>query len=144
MSGRKFFDSNLLVYAFGPFDENKSVTARDLIVDCATSESGVISYQVVQEFLNVAFKKFQPQATPERASEYLAEVVASFEILPWSMSLVESALFIKQQYQFSWYDCLIVAAAINSGCSTLYTEDLQAGQMIDELTVVNPFISTLQ
>jgi predicted nucleic acid-binding protein len=140
MSGRTFFDSNLLVYAFGPFEANKSIIARRLIVDCADLQHGVISYQVVQEFLNIAFKKFQPRASSERASQYLEEVVGSFEILPWSMPLVTSALSIKHRYAFSWFDSLIVAAAIQSNCSILYTEDLQSGQVIEGLTVVNPFL----
>ncbi len=60
MSGRTFFDSNLLVYAFGPFEANKSIIARRLIVDCADFQRGVISYQVVQEFLILRSRNFSP------------------------------------------------------------------------------------
>jgi predicted nucleic acid-binding protein len=68
-------------------------------------------------------------------------VVGSFEILPWSMPLVISALSIRHRYGFSWYDSMIVAADFMCGCSTLYTEDLQSGQIIEGMVVVNPFLS---
>ncbi len=140
MSDRVFFDSNVLVYGFGPFDAAKSITARRLIVDGAVSQQGVLSYQVLQEFLNVALRKFQPQVSTAMAAAYLDEVVGGMEVVPWSMDLMMSGLSIKGRYGFSWYDSLIVAAALQSGCARLYTEDLQPGQKIEGLTIVNPFL----
>jgi len=119
MSGKVFFDSNILVYGFGPFDEAKSVAARKLILDSAASRQAVVSYQVVQEFLNVALKKFRPQVSTQMAAAYLDEVIGGMEVLPWSMELMVLGLSIKGSYGFSWYDSLVVAAALRSGCATL-------------------------
>jgi predicted nucleic acid-binding protein len=140
MSGRAFFDSNILIYGFGPVDATRSRLARELILEAGTDQSGVVSYQVIQEFLNVAQKKFRPLVTHAVAEGYLKEIVSSMEILPWSMRLMSYGLSIKERYGFSWYDSLIVAAAMQSDCSTLYTEDLQHGQRIEGLAVVNPFL----
>ena len=104
------------------------------------TNTGVLSYQVIQELINIGFQKFRPAMTPAEAETYLEEVVREFEIVPWSPSLVRQAIGIRARYLFGWYDCLIVAAALESKCDVLYTEDLQHGQRIEGLTVVNPFL----
>ncbi len=104
------------------------------------SHTGVVSYQVVQEFLNIALKKFQPPTTQTLAEKYIREIVFSMDIVPWSMELMSAGLSIKERYGFSWYDSLIVTAALTAGCETLFTEDLQSGQIIEGMTVLNPFL----
>ena len=140
MSDRVFFDSNILIYAFGPVEARKSSHSQRLILEGAVSQNAVVSYQVLQEFLNVAFKKFRPPVTVDVAREYLDEIVADLEIVPWSPVLLKSALLVRGRYQLSWYDCLIVAAALEARCEILYTEDLQHGQRFGDLLVVNPFL----
>ena len=140
MNDRVFFDSNILIYAFGPVEVRKSLLSQRLILEGAASQNAVVSYQVLQEFLNVAFKKFQPPVTVDVAREYLDEIVADLEIVPWSSALLKSALLVRGRYQLSWYDSLIVAAALEVGCEILYTEDLQHGQLFGDLLVVNPFL----
>jgi predicted nucleic acid-binding protein len=139
MSDKTFFDTNILVYALGPFDAKKSITARRLLLESFVSRQGIISYQVVQEFLNLALRKFSTRVTATLAAEYLDEVIGELKVVPWSLDLMESGLGIAMRYKFSWYDSLIVAAALKSGCTTLCTEDLQSGQIIDGLKIVNPF-----
>ena len=143
MSGKVFFDSNILIYAWGPRNAPKASLARDLIAEAVAKTCGVVSYQVLQESLNVALKKFVPVVTADLAAGYMDEVVGALEIVPWSVALCKAALSTRDRYQFSWYDSLIVAAALEANCETLFTEDLQHGQSIETLTVVNPFLQGL-
>lgn len=62
-----------------------------------------------------------------------------FEIVSWSTGLVRRAIAVREKCLFSWYDSLIVAAALEARCEVLYTEDLQHGQRIEGLRIVNPF-----
>ena len=142
MKDRVFFNTNVLVYALGPFDDSKSPVASLLLLEGLAAEKGFISYQVVQEFLNLALRKFDVLITAETASGYVHEVVGGLQVLPWSVELMESGLAIAARYKFSWYDSLIAAAALQSRCSILYTEDLQSGQVIEGLTIMNPFLAT--
>jgi predicted nucleic acid-binding protein len=140
MSARVFFDSNVLVYAFGQSEQIKAATAQNLVIEGAALQNAVISYQVLQECVNVALKKFSPPLSPEEAKTFLDEVVADLEVIPWSFDLLKSGLEVKQRFHLAWYDSLIVAAALAAKCETLYTEDLQHGQVIDGTTIVNPFL----
>jgi predicted nucleic acid-binding protein len=135
-----FLDTNILVYALGPHDVEKSTIANLLLLEGIATRQGTISYQVVQEFLNLALGKFNMPITADTAAGYVHDVVGGLQVIAWSLDLMESGLTIAARYRFSWYDSLIVAAALASGCETLYTEDLQHGQRIEGLTVVNPFL----
>jgi len=140
MSDRTFFDTNVVVYSLNPADAQRAPIATALLRSAVKTNTGVLSYQVIQELINVGFQKFQPSMTPVEAPTYLEEVVREFEVVPWSASLVRRAISIRARYLFRWYDCLIVAAALESKCDVLYTEDLQHKQRIEGLTVVNPFL----
>ena len=100
---------------------------------------GVVSSQVVQEFLNVALRKFERPVSDEQTLRYLREVLDPLCSVFPSISLYERALSVHRRWRFSFYDSLIVAAALESDCKVLYSEDLQDGQEIESLTVVNPF-----
>jgi predicted nucleic acid-binding protein len=140
MSGRSFFDTNIVVYGFDRTDFEKTKASLRLLADIADTGVGVISYQVVQEVINVALHKFRPAMSPFEAGEYIQGLLEEFEIVMWSPRLVSRALEIRERHKFAWYDCLIVAAALEAKCDVLYTEDLQHGQRIEGLTVVNPFL----
>ncbi len=140
MSGRVFFDSNVLIYAFGESEQIKATVAQELLLEGGALQNAVISYQVLQECVNVALKKFKPLLSSDEANAFLDEVVADLEVVPWSLDLLKIGLELKQRFQLAWYDSLIVAAALEAKCDTLYTEDLQHGQVIDGLTIVNPFL----
>jgi predicted nucleic acid-binding protein len=139
MSGKVFLDTNIFVYAYDNDEQLKKSLARELIRTAALDGTGIISYQVTQEFFNVALKKNSLKMRLEDAQQLLATVFRPLLAVHSSIALFGDAIRLQNRYQLSWYDSLIVAAAQQSGCSVLYTEDLQHGQRFGDLEVVNPF-----
>lgn len=126
-----FFDTNVLVYAQGP--GAKGDAARGALMD-----GGVISVQVLNEFANVLRRKFRLEW--KDVAEAVADVRELFEsIRPLDIETHEAAVALAEAHGFSFYDSLIVASALQAGCETLLTEDLQDGRRIDGLVIVNPF-----
>ena len=140
MSGRYFLDTNVLVYAFDASAPRKAAIADRLVSEGLKYRTAAISYQVAQEFLNVALKKFGPPLSTREAQEYLSTVLQRMWAVQSSVGLCSEALRLRDRFALSWYDALIVAAAIEARCEVLYTEDLQHGLRIDGLRVVNPFL----
>ncbi|MCY4148353.1 MAG: PIN domain-containing protein [Gammaproteobacteria bacterium] len=99
--------------------------------------TGCISYQVVQETINVVTRKLRAKAT--QAHQFLEDVLVPLWSVNPTNRLYRCGLDIMQRYRFSFYDSLIVAAALEGKCRTLFSEDLQDGQTIEKLTIVNPF-----
>ncbi|SRR5579871_1267536 len=139
MSGRFFLDTNVFVYTFDSNARAKATKAASLIRRAADTGEGVVSYQVVQEFFNVAFRRFSPAMTVPEAEQYLITVFRPLLAVHSSPALYISALRIKAKYRFGWYDSLIVAAALEASCTILYTDDLQDGNEIETLRIQNPF-----
>lgn len=139
MSGRYFLDTNVFVYDFDTRDNEKALRSSQLIRNAISTRQGVVSYQVVQEFFNVAFTRFKEPITLPIAEEYFSNIFRPLLAVQSSPRLFVEALRIRTQHQFSWYDSLIVAAAQESGCSLLYSEDMQDGRRIGELKIENPF-----
>src|SRR5260370_39094484 len=125
-----FLDTNIFVYTFESKSPSKRVLAQDLVSGALDTRRGVISYQVVQEFLSVATRKFaKPMKVPE-AELYLARILMPLcEVFPDS-SLYSQALSISSETGFSFYDSLIVVSAIASACAHLVTDECQDGQRI--------------
>ena len=140
MSDRFFLDTNVFVYALTTSNSSKQVTASRLVKEAIESGKGIISFQVVQEFFNVALRRFAPPMTPVEADQYLSVTFRSLVTIHSSPALYGEALQLFGKHSFSWYDALIVAAAIESQCGILYTEDFQHGQKFSGLRVVNPFL----
>jgi len=124
------------------FDDNgptKRDASRKLIVTALRQGSGVVSWQVVQEFLNVALHKWEKPMVAEDANEYLnGTLVPLCAVFP-SSTLWRSALSLQIQSQYRFYDCLIVASALQCGAKILYSEDLQAGRQFGDMQIHNPF-----
>ncbi len=100
----------------------------------------MVSYQVAQEFFNVALRRFvQPMLIAE-AEQYLATVFRPLMAIQSSPALYGEALRLADRYRLPWYDSLIVAAATEGECKILYSEDLQHGHRFEELRVENPFL----
>jgi len=140
MNGRSFLDTNVFVYdidAAAP--KAKKTVAYNLIRDALTQHRTVISYQVIQEFMAVAIRKFPSSVTLPDARRYLEAVLKPMLAVHSSVELFREALDIGGRYQLSWYDSLIVAAASEAKCSILYSEDLQHGAKIDGVRIENPF-----
>lgn len=138
MNDKYFLDTNILVYSFDETDERKRERARELIA-AGLEGPGTISFQVVQEFLNVALRKFARPMTIDQARDYLDAVLVPLCRVQSEPDIYREALAAHLRWRFSFYDSLVVAAALRSGCAILYSEDLQHGQELGDLVIVDPF-----
>jgi len=139
MSVRFLSDTNVLVYAVDRVDKNKHDTARQILETALASGEGCISFQVAQEFPNVVTQKFLKPMSAKEAQGYVRELLVPLCAVWPSAGLLEQALDVKERWKFHFYDALIVAAALEVGCGTLYSEDMQHGLRIGDLTIENPF-----
>ncbi len=140
MPDKFFLDTNIIVYSFDQTEPSKQNTARKLVKDALTLKTGIISSQVIQEFINVAVQKFKNPLTPADCKKYVENFLSPIcEIFP-SLQLFHKAIDIRSQTGYGFYDSLIVAAALEGKASILYSEDLQHGRIIDDLEIVNPFL----
>ena len=139
MNGRFFLDTNIFVYSFDRASPAKAQRAAQLIRQAVATQKGIISYQVVQEFFNVALRRFAAPMTTAEAEQFLGTIFRPLLAVQSSHALYSEALRLKDKHQLSWYDSLIVAAALESQCSVLYSEDFQHGQRFGDLRVENPF-----
>ena len=140
MSGRFFLDTNIFVYSFDRSAPAKAGRAARLIRDALTTQKGVISYQVVQEFFNVALRRFSQPMQAADAGQYLNAVFRPLLTVHSSQALYAEALYLHAQSGLSWYDSLIVSAAIQVRCEILFSEDLLHGQRFAGPQVRNPFL----
>jgi predicted nucleic acid-binding protein len=140
MNDRFFLDTNIFVYSFDQLAPEKAERAKQLISDAILTRKGFVSYQVVHEFFNIGLRKFPKPLKLQDAEQYLNTVLLRLLAVPSAPALFGSALQLSAQNLLSWYDSLIVAAALQSECKFLYTEDLQHGQRFGKLQIVNPFI----
>jgi predicted nucleic acid-binding protein len=141
MSG-DFIDSNVFVYLFDETDEHKREIAEGILESALRAHSASISFQVVQEILNVVTRKLPTPMTAEDASRFLEHVLEPLWRVSPSPALYRRALGVQASYRYGFYDSLIVAAALEAGCTRLYSGDLQAGQEINGLTIEDPFGDT--
>ena len=140
MSKPYFLDTNILVYSFSSHEPEKQARAQELISDALVHRKGVISYQVVQEFLNVALKRFPTPLTVNEARNYYLKVLKPLCAIDSSPLLTLRALTVQEETQFQWYDSLVIASSLESGCRVLYSEDLQDGRVVDSVEIQNPFL----
>lgn len=139
MNAERFFDTNLFIYQLEGLDQRKTELADRLIRQGIERGTACISFQVIQECLNTALRKAEIPLTPAQMQSYLEAVLAPLYRISASLGLYRRALDIQTRYRYGFYDALIIAAALEAGCSRLYSEDLQGGQQIEGLTIVNPF-----
>lgn len=129
-----FFDTNVLVYAF--LDVEKRRRALDAIAD-----GGIISVQVLNEFTNVARRKRQrPWPEIEKAIVVIRRRFP--DVVPLTDRTHATAVLLARDHGLSFYDALIVASALEAGCDTIFSEDLQDGRDLGSLTICNPFRDT--
>jgi len=140
MSASKYFlDTNIFVYSFDEKDPIKRQKARTIIREALKSQTGVISFQVIQEFLNLATKKFSVALSFEDLNDYLRTVLFPLCDTSPTEDLYQYALELHRAHHFSFYDSLILAAAAKNNCKMIYTEDLQEGQVVAGVKIQNPF-----
>jgi predicted nucleic acid-binding protein len=134
-----FIDSNVFVYLFDETNERKREIADGIVKSALQANSASISFQVVQEVLNVVTRRLPTPMTAEDAGRFLEQVLGPLWRGSPSLALYRRALDLQARYRYGFYDSLIIAAALDAGCTRLYSEDLQDGQRIKGLTVENPF-----
>ncbi|MEE9322550.1 MAG: PIN domain-containing protein [Granulosicoccus sp.] len=144
MSDRFFIDTNILIYTFDRSSPSKRKTAISLVETALASGLGCISFQVVQECLNVLTRKFRVPLDAEQARNYLQTTLMPVCRVHSSIPLYERAIDLHERWQFSLYDTLILASALEANCSILFSEDMQHKQKIESLVVINPFTDTQQ
>ncbi len=135
MRDNVFLDTNILVYSYSNSETEKQTIARRLITD----SNSFISTQVIQELTNTITRKFK--FTYHDAVNTINECCQNNNLHINTEKTIMEACKVALNYGFSFYDSLIIAAAIESNCSVLYSEDMSNGQIIDnKLKIVNPFI----
>jgi predicted nucleic acid-binding protein len=131
-----FFDTNILLYLLS--GDNEKAASVEAIV----SKGGIISVQVLNEFASVASRKLG--MTYAEIREYLVTIRAICDVRPLTVETHLLGLDIAERYGFSFYDSLIVSAALLSDCTTLYSEDMQHGQKIENrMVIANPFLDEI-
>lgn len=138
MTDNIFLDTNILVDANDAAEPGKQGIARKVIKDVLHAENGVISVQVLSEFWVTVTRKIRNPLSASTARQE-AELFRLMTIVDLDSTLFFDALRLQQLYQISYWDAQIIAAAETAGCSTLYSEDLNAGQTYANVKVVNPF-----
>jgi len=140
MNDKFFLDTNIFVYSFDDNEIEKKVRALSLIGEALQSGKGIISWQVVQEFLNVSTKKFIYPLKAVDAKSYLQKVLFPLWAVFPNLTIYQNTIEIQEKTGYSFLDSMIVASALSQDCSILYSEDLHNGMKIDDLQVVNPFV----
>jgi predicted nucleic acid-binding protein len=133
MSGKPFLDTNILIYAFASNDPRAGIAEKLL------AAGGVVGVQTLNEFVAVAVRKL---AMPW---DHILDALHAMRVLcpspvPLTLEIHEAALRIASKHRYHIYDSLVIAAAIQASCRTLYSEDMRDGQVIDGLTIRNPFL----
>ena len=132
-----FLDTNIFVYAVSAAEEDqkKRRIARKLLAD----EEFSLSLQVVQEFINTCLNKIRLGQSREAIAQTV-ELLLAYPCLSPSSELIRHAFTLQGRYQISYWDAAILAAAMELGCTKLYTEDLNHGQAYESVKVINPFV----
>ena len=138
MTANCFVDSNVLVYARDLSDRGKQERATLWIETLWTAEAGRLSYQVLVEAYAALTRPAKPHMDRSAARIYIANF-RRWRPLIINQSLIEAAWGVQDRFSFSWWDCLIIAAARVASCDYLLTEDLQHGQDLGGLLVIDPF-----
>ena len=133
MNDKPTLDTNILIYAFGHQDDERKQIAKEIVIKC-----NVISLQVVNECVYVLLKKFKfPVNEVEKVITFLKQ---KFVISDLNIQTLDQTIRISTQYGFSFWDSMMIAAALENHCSIIYTEDLTNNQLIENrLRIINPF-----
>lgn len=133
-----FVDTNVLVYARDRTDEAKHHRALEWLAALWEERAGRVSWQVLQEYYVTVTRKLDPPRDSVDAREDVTSLV-TWKPVPVDVRVVDAAWTIEDRYGLSWWDALIVAAAQAGECTYLLTEDLQDGQTLGDVTVLDPF-----
>ncbi len=137
---RRFFDTNVLVYLFDASAPRKKARAQELLRQAANAGLALLSTQVLQEFFVAVTRKLSAPLPHEQA-ERAVRNLAKLPVEQVDAETILKAIETMRRYQLSFWDSVIVQAALHGGATLLYTEDLNDGQVIETLVVENPFQS---
>lgn len=140
MTDSIFVDTNILVYLFDGGSGEKHGQIKDVISQLPRLTRLSISSQVVNEFVNVVTRKIQKPLSFTDLRHIMDFLPEMFTVLPLTFSNSVQAIEIKDIYQYSYWDSLIISSALSNGCNMIFTEDMHTGQIIqDKLLIINPF-----
>ena len=139
MSVKIFVDTNVLVYSRDASETEKQPLAMRWMEHLWASKTGRLSFQVLQEFYSIVTTKLRPGMAPQSAREDVQALIA-WRPIPVGLDVIKEAWFNQDRFQLSWWDSLIVSAAQIGSCNYLLTEDLQEGQIIGSIRILNPFL----
>ena len=134
-----FIDTNIFIYAHDESDPRKTSLARELLIKLISEKKVCISTQVIQEFCNVFLKKSLAPMKAEDVRRVVLEVFSPLPVHKPDPEFYIRVLETYERYSLSFYDAMIVQAAIDLNCTTLYSEDLQSGAKYGKIKVINPF-----
>ena len=134
MNDNVFLDTNILVYLYSEDEPAKQSVAVNIFdrFGCVTST------QVINEFCAVCLRKFKMPA--DEVHRAIAEIAENCKLCYIDMGVIQNALLLHDKYGYTYYDCLVLASAIDNGCRCLCSEDMQHNQFIEgKLKIINPF-----
>jgi len=135
MKDKVFLDSNVILYSYSKTELDKNQIANDLIFSL---NEILISTQVINEVTNILYKKFKLDSIS--IEDAILEIYNNLNIVNFSFTTQIKALKIKKRYKLQYYDCLLIATALENTCTILYSEDMQHGQIIEnQIKIINPF-----
>jgi predicted nucleic acid-binding protein len=137
-TGLDFVDTNILLYAHDRTDQQKQQRAEDLLRRLWATRTGAISTQVLQEFYSVATRRWSPRMERDQARQIVATYRA-WRCMQIDVDAILAATDLEERHQLALWDALIVVAARRAGATRLFTEDLNHGQIIEGVRIVNPF-----
>ncbi len=137
MRDKVFLDSNIILYSYSKTEFDKNKIANSLIFSLGEV---LISTQVINEVTNILYKKFKLDS--QSIEDVLWEIDNNFKIVSFSLTTQIKAIKIKEKYILQYYDSLILATALENGCTLLYSEDMKHEQIIEnQIKIINPFKS---
>lgn len=139
MSAEFFLDTSVLVHHLDASDARKHTVSERIVRLGLARGNACISYQVVQECLNVILHKAEIALDAEAAGRYLDVVLTPLMQVPASVALYHRALDVQARWRYGFHDALVIAGALAAGCSTLLSEGLRHGQRVEGLEIVDPF-----
>ena len=139
MSDKYFIDSNILVYAHDSAEQIKSGIARKIMLDGILNENIVLSTQVLIEFYVTVTLKIKKKLSPDIAQKEIT-LLKCLRIIEIDIDIILDAIKIQKNNKLSYWDSLIIASAKRSGAGIIYSEDLNPGQVIDSIKIINPFM----
>ena len=135
---KAFVDTNVLIYAYDRLAGRKHESARDLVEELWNEGGGVVSTQILQEFYVNVRRKTRPPVSQEEARALVADYLAWDPVVNDGAAVLE-AVDVGQRYRLSFWDALVVVAALKGGASIIYSEDLNHGQRFGAVEILNPF-----